>query len=616
MASRSTYLDLALEPIGRAASVGRMLTSQDLRPLGIVAAAALLIALLLAASAPAASAQAQAASTQGAHPALAHAAAKKRARPRLRLPQATLTLGATNRVRVQLRCRKRPCKGTLLVRSTKVRKGKRLRFGSARFKVRRTQGSVRVRVRVSKRIAKKVRRQGRAKVLLIAKVRGQRRSTRRTVTLVLPRPGGPPVPPPPQPPGPTGPNRIKADASRLFDSVTGARFVPRGANFVRLRSTPSGEVYHSTFEPGLYDGNAARAALDGMRAAGYNTVRVFIDPGTVKAAEAHGIGRGPGTSDVLYAPYMDNVANFVALAADRGIYVLPSMDQFPQNDRYWGIVAATIGSGGTPNMAGRNLTYLDKGHVAAKAEYMRQFAAGLIARIGVKSSAILAYQADNELFFEANQAPYDKMSGTVTPLNGVTYDMSNPGQRQQSADASMVEYSRRIKAALLQVDPQALMTIGYFTNRAVGKTGYNGFATYCSTSCTPGVDYRVPGRPAAMSIYGVADFLDIHAYPDASPWNASGELDTVERNRFRKPWIIGELGARKSVYGNDIVKAAYGMRDAQTATCGLGAQGWLFWTQNTHENLANQPLFFHLDEFNGAINGQLAPIRRGDPCKP
>ena len=318
--------------------------------------------------------------------------------------------------------------------------------------------------------------------------------------------------------------------------MTGATFRPRGANYVRLRTTQGGVAYHSTFEPGAYDADRARRTLDGLRAAGYNTVRVMIDPGGTDAADPHGIGRGMGTSDPVYGPYMDNVANFAAMAAERGIYVLPSLDQFPQNDRYWGIVASTNGAGGTPNMAGRNLSYLDKGRVAAKEEYMRQFAAALLARIGPwRASVILAYQADNELYFEANQAPYDKLSGTVTPLNGLTYDMADPAQRQQSADASLVEYSRRVKRGLQAGDPEALLTIGFFTNRAVGKAGYDGFKTYCSTSCTPGVDYRVPGRPASLSIFGVADFLDIHAYPNASPWNAAADLDTVERKLFKRP---------------------------------------------------------------------------------
>lgn len=424
-----------------------------------------------------------------------------------------------------------------------------------------------------------------------------------------------PGPPPSPAPAPQGPHRIRADRTRLFDTVTGSTFKPRGANYVRLRTTRSGITYHSTFEPGFYDAERARRTLDAMRSAGYNTVRVFIDAGGTDASDPHGIGRGMGTADRVYGPYMDNVANFAAMAADRGIYVLPSLDHFPQNSHYWGIVGRTNGAEGTPNMAGRNLEYLDKGHVAAKAEYLREFAAALLARIGAhRASVILAYQSDNEVFFEANQAPYDEMSGTVTPLNGLTYDMADPAQRQQSADASLVEYSMRVRRGLLAGDPEGMLTMGFFTNHAVGKPGFNGFQTYCSTNCQPGVDYRVPGRAAALSIYGVADFLDIHTYPDASPWNAASDLDTIERGLFERPFVIGELGALKSVYGGDIGRAAVAMRDAQVATCRLGAQGWLFWTWDTHETLASQPLFFHLDEAGGAINRQLAASARPDPC--
>ena len=524
------------------------------------------------------------------------------------------TLDERNRVRIRLTCpARRTCRGRLVLRSLST--GHR-RVGSAPFRLRARRGSVRV--RVSRGTARTVRARGKRRVRAVARTRRAQRAltSARRVAIVRPQPRPKAPPPAPPPAAPQGPHRIKADGSRLYDSVTGATFRPRGANYVRLRQAQAGYAYHSTFEPGSYDAEAARRALDAMRAAGYNTVRVFIDHGTTVASDAHGIGRGMGTADAVYGPYMDNVANFVAQAADRGIYVLPSMDQFPQNDFYWGIVARTIGAGGTPNMDGRNLTYLDKGRVAAKAEYMKRFAAALLARIGRhRASAILAYQPDNELFFEADKAPYATTSGTVTPLNGLTYDMSVPAQRQQSADASMVEYSHRIKRALLAADPEALMTIGFFTNRAVGKSGFDGFATHCSTSCNPAVDYRVPGRAAALSIYGAADFLDIHTYPNAAPWDAAGDLGSIERNLFKRPYVVGEFGALKSVYGGDIIRAAYGMRDAQVATCKLGAQGWLFWTWDTHEALASQPLFFHLDEVRGAINGQLAPIVRPDPCR-
>ena len=538
---------------------------------------------------------------------------------RVRLPQSSLILGGRDRVRIALRCRPRPCSGRLRLRSIRLHHGNPARFGGTGFALKGRRGSVSL--RVSKRFAAAVRTKGSTRALLLAMALRQRQPTQRVVRISLrPQPGSPapapaPTPAPtPAPAPPAGPHRIKATATYLYDSVTGARFVPRGANYVRLSQTSAGAVYHSTFEPGVYLPAAAAAALDGMRAAGYNTVRVMIDPGSTNAADAHGIGRGTGTSDLVYGPYMDNFANFVALAASRGIYVVPSLDVFPQNDYYWGIAKAA-GGGGTPNVAGRNLSYLEPGRVAAKAEYIKQFASGLIARIGWLSSAILAYQADNELYFEANQPPYNKMSGTVKPLNGVTYDMADPAQRQQSADASLVEYSYRVKRGLAAADPEALMTIGFFTNRAVGKTGYDGFATYCSTSCTPGVDYRVPGRPASLSIFGAADFIDVHLYARTS-YSSAVDLESVEYGLFRRPWIIGEFGTQKSVYGGDVVRAAAGMRGYQVSTCGLGAQGWLFWTWDTHENLASQPLFFHLDDGGGVINAQLAPVARPDPCRP
>jgi hypothetical protein len=84
------------------------------------------------------------------------------------------------------------------------------------------------------------------------------------------------------------------------------------------------------------------------------------------------------------------VASFVRDAAARGIYVVPSPDQFPQNSFYWELVARENGSS-TPNMAGRNPSYLDRGRVAAKLEYVGNFASALLARIGEHNrAAILA----------------------------------------------------------------------------------------------------------------------------------------------------------------------------------------------------------------------------------
>jgi hypothetical protein len=92
-------------------------------------------------------------------------------------------------------------------------------------------------------------------------------------------------------------------------------------------------------------------------------------------------------------------------------------------------------------------------------------------------------------------------------------------------------------------------------------------------------------------------------------------LNTSEASQLKKPYIIGEFGAIKSMYGNNITKAATAMRDTQIATCQAGAKGWVFWAWDTYENIGDQQLFFMQNEKNGAINGMLAPKVRPDACR-
>jgi hypothetical protein len=403
--------------------------------------------------------------------------------------------------------------------------------------------------------------------------------------------------------------RVKVDGGRLVTSGTGATFRPRGANYVRLHPSPKGYAYHSTFEPGQYDSAAAAAMLTQLKHDGYNVVRVFIDAGDTDPNAAHGIGRGTGTTGYVHEPYMDNVADFVRRAARHGVYVLPTLDYFPQNDYYWGIVTESVPDTGIKNMDGENLNFLNAGHVAAKAEYLKRFAEALRTRVGPSvMSAILAYSSNNEAFFQGDKAPFNS-TGEVTPLNGETYDMNSAADRQQAADESIAEYTHRLKRALVTTDPDALLTIGAFTPYAVHKNGFDGLK---QPQDVP--DTRFPARLAAITQFGAVDFVDVHVYPDTPDYRVASDLQTAESGLFTKPFIVGEMGAFKHVYG-DVSRAAFGMRDLQIATCSSGAQGWLFWTWDTHEDLANQRKFFHLSDSGGAINGQLAPITRPDPCR-
>jgi hypothetical protein len=406
-------------------------------------------------------------------------------------------------------------------------------------------------------------------------------------------------------------DKIASDGARLYDRATGAAFAPRGANFVRLAESSGGAAYHSSFEPGQYSHPAVASALAYMKSSGYNTVRVFIDAGDF-TNPSHGISTGVSSNDPLNAAYVANVVDFVRTAGHDGIYTIPVLAGVPANTYYYRTAGSPKG-----NILGNNVLYLDPRFVRAKELYMTNFASAMHQALGTAGvNDILAYEPDNEVFFEANKPPFSTMSGTLTSLDGLTYDMSQQAQRQQAADANLVQYTDDMKTALAKGDPGALLMMGFFTNQAVAKGGFNGFTTYCSANCNPSVDYRVPGRPAALSIFSKVDIIDMHVYPTSTTWSLRADLATSEYSLFRKPYIIGEFGVMKSVYGNDVVKAAYAMRDLETASCPLGARGWLFFTWDSDQttSLASLNLFYSVTDDRGAINGVLAPIVRPKVC--
>jgi hypothetical protein len=414
-------------------------------------------------------------------------------------------------------------------------------------------------------------------------------------------------------------DRIDANTTNLVNVVTGTTFTPRGANYVRLAKSSHDVVFHSNFEPGLYSTTDVQAVLDGLKdASGYNTVRVFVDPGDGHLD--HGLAANPGANG-LNAQYMANFADFVLRAAAKGIYVLPTLSAFPFNQHYLDIVYTTNGGGLNPAVSGVNRFYMDRGFIAAKEAYLRNFVADLESRLGDQRSAVLAYQIENEAFWEGSEKPLNTRSGMFVGPDGLSYDMANAGRRQQAADASMVVLTNKAVTAVRTASPDAMVTIGFFTNQAVGKPGYTGFPVHCTTSCNPTVDYRYPGRPASISAWSTVDFIDLHAYPQGGGYTLTGDLASSEVGLVGKPYIIGEFGAMKSVYQNNIVTAAYAMRDTQVASCtiGHGAKGWLFWTYDTdlvNPDLASQGLFYSLADSRGAINGVLASVVRPNPCSP
>lgn len=118
--------------------------------------------------------------------------------------------------------------------------------------------------------------------------------------------------------------KIKTNATGFVNSATGKTFVPRGTNYIRLASAPDGGTYHSTFEPGQYNAASVQSILNSLKSSGYNTVRVFIDPGAF-TTPSHGISTAVGSIDPINAAYMSNVVDFVKRAATNGIYTIDAV---------------------------------------------------------------------------------------------------------------------------------------------------------------------------------------------------------------------------------------------------------------------------------------------------
>jgi hypothetical protein len=392
----------------------------------------------------------------------------------------------------------------------------------------------------------------------------------------------------------------------LVDGDSGRAFIPRGVNYVRL--SPVGSAYHhSTFEPGRYSGAEVEAVLSALQHDGYNTVRVFIDPGSIPDAQQghpHGLGRGDQDVAPLYGPYMDDVADFVRRADGHGVHVLFAFDGFPQSLYYYRIVGAVDPTA----ISGHNLWYLHPGHVDAKAAFMRNFVAGLRDRVGADGlGAVLGYQTDNEAYMRTDVLPFSRTTGVVTTADGISYDMGDPAQRQQAQDANFVSYANRMVDAVQSVDPGALVSTGMFTYRAVGRSGPQGLPL--------GGDPRFPARPAVLARWSKLSFLDLHVYPTGGAgYGLDADLASSEwASVTGKPVIVGEFGALRSQYGGDIARAASAMRDLMAAGCERGLYGWLFWTWDTQET-ADQQQWFPLVEQQGAINTQLSPIANRRVC--
>jgi hypothetical protein len=234
------------------------------------------------------------------------------------------------------------------------------------------------------------------------------------------------------------------------------------------------------------------------------------------------------------------------------------------------------------------------GGILVATEFWQDLAEELIKQ-DAPLDAIFAYALRNELSFEANSPPLSLSSGRVTTADGKAYDMASADDRDRMLQENLVLWIDKVRAAILRVDPTALVTVGFFVPQQPNPA-------------------RVGDSRLAITAPAIwesqADFIDLHPYPGFGfPLDQYAENFGMEGMRA-KPIIMGEFGAPRSSYPS-ASSAGRALRAWQVESCNYGFDGWLLWTWDTED-----PFFYDALTGEGEINHELAPNNRPDPCAP
>ena len=381
--------------------------------------------------------------------------------------------------------------------------------------------------------------------------------------------------------------RAVAGIDELYNRATGARFVPRGSNYIRLgpQRNASGETqfYHSTFNVGRYDNARAEAALSRMATDGYNVVRVFLSQICVDVCA------GDSRTGSLRRAYIANVVDFLRRAKKHGVFVLLTNDWLPPNTTY----ISDLDGVRHEWFDDVNLLFLSPQGIVAQRHLWTDLVKALL-RQNAPMDAIFAYELWNEANVLADKAPFSLTAGRVTAANGLTYDMASARDRKRIIDDGFVFLIDEVRAAIREVDATALVTMGFFhdTEPNPARRG----------------DKRLV-RTRAVIERSSADFVDIHPYADDELTFPQFMQNYGIDGTVAKPIVIGEFGgSKRNILSAS--QAAEALVSWQRQSCAYGIDGWLLWTWDTTE----QPDLWNALDAGGAIELALSPARRPDPC--
>jgi len=376
--------------------------------------------------------------------------------------------------------------------------------------------------------------------------------------------------------------RFVGGVGEFYNRDTGEKFIPRGNNYVRLdpqkRANGDMQTYHSVFDPELYDRPEITTAFQEMHELGYNTVRVFVSQNTIGTS-------GGGLNEET----MNNIVDFLALAKEYDLYVIFTQDWLP-GGKYGRMLNEDCCD--TFNMM--NANFLPPAGLRANIAYFQDFVQYLIDH-DAALDMVFSYQLRNELYFNMDFPPLSMTSGLVTALDGKTYDMANMEDKKRMVDNNMVLWMDEVRAAILEIDPTALVSVGFFWPQEPNPARV-GDERYINTA------------PAIWD--SELDFVDLHPYP-AAELSFEEYVENFGINGMQeKPIVMGEFGATTQNVPS-VSNAASILMEWQVKSCEYGFDGWLLWTWDLYET--ND--FYSAKSGEGQIGDVLAPVNRADACQ-
>ena len=147
--------------------------------------------------------------------------------------------------------------------------------------------------------------------------------------------------------------------------------------------------------------------------------------------------------------------------------------------------------------------------------------------------AIFAYELWNEANVLSDKAPFSLTAGRVTAANGLTYDMASAIDRKRIIDDSFVFLIDQVRASIREVDPRALVTMGFFHDKEPNPARRG--------------DNRLV-RTRAVIERSAADFVDIHPYADDELTFPQFMQNYGIDGPVAKPIVMGEFGGSKRAY--------------------------------------------------------------------